>query len=449
MRVSTDEGFDIIPVCEVCRHNLILRNLTLQVFLAAVLAVVLAFALGDPEWVEKPGESVAYGMILLIKDAFIAALKMLIAPMIFFSLIGGIISIGNVVRLKRLGGVTVTYYLGTTLIAILLALLAVFFVHPWAGYESSLAMSGGIAENAMIDPTSGSIVSVLRQLMSLALTNPVSALAELNILGIVANAFLIGIAMVLTLRSDSPLFDVVNQINVVIIGVLHWIIRLLPIGIFAILFDFTLKLTVDDNHSGEFLVQLLGFGAMVVVLTLIHGFIVLPLIAWFLGGRSPADLFSNIARPMLVAFSTSSSAATLPVSMRTCEEDLNVSNSVSSFVLPLGATMNMDGTALFEAIAAVFLAYIYGIDLSTVAIVTIFLMAMVASVGAPGMPSASMAGMQMVLLAVGIPLEAIGLLLVIERPLDTIRTAVNVEGDLVGSLVVERYLSDKPAPVSA
>ena len=126
--------------------------------------------------------------------------------------------------------------------------------------------------------------------------------------------------------------------------------------------------------------------------------------------------------------------------MRTAEEKLGVNNSVSSFVLPLGATMNMDGTALFEAMAAIFLAYLYGIELSTAMIITIFLMSMVASIGAPGMPSASMSGMQMVLLAVGIPLEAIAILLVIERPLDTFRTAVNVQGDLIGALVVQKYM---------
>ena len=143
---------------------------------------------------------------------------------------------------------------------------------------------------------------------------------------------------------------------------------------------------------------------------------------------------------MLVAFSTSSSSATLPITMRAAEENFKVPGTVSSFVLPLGATMNMDGTALFEALAAVFLAYLFGIELTTVMIFTIFLMAMVASIGAPGMPSASMAGMQMVMLAVGIPLEAIAILLVIERPLDTIRTALNVEGDLVGALFVSSRL---------
>jgi Na+/H+-dicarboxylate symporter len=200
-----------------------------------------------------------------------------------------------------------------------------------------------------------------------------------------------------------------------------------------------MRLSAGDGHSADFLTQLFQFALLVVVITLVHGLVVLPLIAWLATGRTPINLLRQIARPMIVAFSTSSSAATLPVSMKTCEEELGVNKSVSSFVLPLGATMNMDGTALFEAMAAVFLAYLYGIELSNVALITIFLMSMVASIGAPGMPSASMAGMQMVLLAVGIPLEAIAILLVIERPLDTIRTAVNVEGDIIGTLVVSRF----------
>jgi Na+/H+-dicarboxylate symporter len=144
---------------------------------------------------------------------------------------------------------------------------------------------------------------------------------------------------------------------------------------------------------------------------------------------------------MITALFTSSSAATLPLSMKTAQENLGVDQARSAFVLPLGATANMDGTALFEGIAAVFLAYMFGIDLGTSGVIAIFLVAMLSSVGAPGIPSGSMAGMQVVLLAVGIPLEAIGLLLLIERPLDTFRTAINVEGDLVGCLVAERFAS--------
>ncbi len=291
----------------------------------------------------------------------------------------------------------------------------------------------------MIDPGSDSLLLVLQQMFGLALTNPVSALVNLNILGIVANAFFIGIAMVIALPANSPLFGVVNHINQVIFKILGWVIKLLPHGIFAILFDFTLRLSSGDGHSEQFLTQLFQFAMLVVTLTLIHGLVVLPLIAWLTTGQNPVSLLRRIARPLLVAFSTSSSAATLPVTMKTCEEELGMKRPVTSFVLPLGATMNMDGTALFEAIAAVFLAYLYGIELSTLAIFTIFLMSMVASIGAPGMPTASMSGMQMVLIAVGIPLEAIAILLVIERPLDTIRTAINVEGDIIGTLVVSKY----------
>jgi len=174
--------------------------------------------------------------------------------------------------------------------------------------------------------------------------------------------------------------------------------------------------------------------------TLVHGLIVLPLIAWLFCGVPPWQLLRKAAAPMLLAFSTSSSTATLPVTLKTCQDDLQVSPPVAGFVLPLGATMNMDGTALFEGVAAVFLAYLFGIELSTTAMVAVFVMAMVSSIGAPGMPSGSMSGMQMVLLAVGIPLEAIAILLLVERPLDTFRTAVNVQGDMVGALVVQRVL---------
>ncbi len=396
----------------------------------------------DETWLAEPRPP-AFEIIAGLKGFFLAALRMLIAPMIFFSLIGGIIGIGNVVRLRRLGGVTVTYYLGTTTIAILLALFAVFFIHPWTAYPAMPELANGMGPARMIDPGDDSLIRVVSQLLTMAFTNPFTALVELNILGIVTNAFLIGLAIILALPEDSPIFRLVEDINVVIYRVLAWVIRLLPIGIFAILFDFTVKLNVGDGHSQALLAQLLQFSLLVVALTAIHGLIILPGIAWMLTGRSPVRLLSQLARPLLVAFSTSSSSATLPVSMRTAEEDLKVSPSVSSFVLPLGATMNMDGTALFEAVAAVFLAYLFGVELSVVGIFTVFLMSMVASIGAPGMPSASMAGMQMVLLAVGIPLEAIAILMVIERPLDTIRTAVNVEGDLIGSLVVDHYTSTR------
>ena len=414
-----------------------LNNLTLQVFIAATLGVLLALGY---QLIEPNGIVMVDNTISLLKSGFLALRKMLIAPMIFFSLIGGIISIGNVVRLRQLGGITVGYYLLTTGLAITLALIAVVFVHPWTAYPPIVASMADASGTRLLEPGSDSILAVLETMASLAFTNPFSALVNLNILGIVTNALFMGVAMVLVLEENSPLFRLVVDANKIIIQVLRWVIRVLPIGIFAILFDFTVRLSGDDGLGGTFLTQLFQFGLLVVTMTLIHGLIVLPAIAWITTRTSPLKLLQKISSPLLVAFSTSSSAATLPVSMRAAEDNLEVSPSVASFVLPLGATMNMDGTALFEAVAAVFLAYLYGIELSGVMVVTVFLMAMVASIGAPGMPSASMSGMQMVMLAIGIPLEAIAILLVIERPLDTIRTSVNVEGDLIGSLIVDRYL---------
>ena len=414
-----------------------LKNLTFQVFIAAILGIVLALGY---QVIEPNGIAMIDNSVSLLKGTFLALLKMLIAPMIFFSLIGGIISIGNVVRLRQLGGVTVGYYFLTTSIAITLALVVVFFVHPWTAYPPIMAQMVDSSTTRLLEPGSDSILAVLESMAALAFTNPFSALVNLNILGIVTNALFMGVAMVLVLDENSPLFRLVVDANKIIIQVLRWVIRVLPIGIFAIMFDFTVRLSGDNGLGGTFLTQLFQFSLLVVTMTLIHGLIVLPAIAWITTRMSPLELLRKIASPLLVAFSTSSSAATLPVSMRAAEDNLDVSPSVASFVLPLGATMNMDGTALFEAVAAIFLAYLYGIELSSVMVVTVFLMAMVASIGAPGMPSASMSGMQMVMLAIGIPLEAIAILLVIERPLDTIRTSVNVEGDLIGSLIVDRYL---------
>jgi Na+/H+-dicarboxylate symporter len=364
---------------------------------------------------------------------------MLIAPIIFFSLIGGLLHIGDASRLKSLGGITMLYYLATTCIAIGIGLSAVFFWHPWVGTVEQITVEAVvqgpnyIPPARFIDQQSGSLLKVLTGILSTAFTNPFTALAELNILGIATNAFMLGLAMVLAVPASSPLVAGIHHINDMLHKVLSWVILTTPFGIFAIIFDVTLK------SGGTLISSLLGFVGVVIAGTLLHGLVVLPLIAKLVAGVNPLEFFRKAAKPLMVAFATSSSSATLPISMETAEEEFGVSDTVTSFVFPLGATMNMDGTALYEGIAAVFMAYLFGIDLTTTGMVIIFFMAMVSSIGAPGMPSGSMAGMQMVLLGAGIPLEAIGILLVVERPLDTLRTAVNVEGDLIGALVAHRF----------
>lgn len=370
-------------------------------------------------------------------------LRMLIAPMIFFSLIGGIVSIGAISKLKELGKVTIFYYLSTTALAIIIGLTCVYFIHPWTHYNSHITTATMSKDfnyqtpGHIIDSKDTSITKLVKNLFNDSFQNPFDSLAKINILGIVVAALLFGLAIISVHSENSLLFNLINDINKVLYKVLDWIIITTPVGIFAIVFDFKLRL------NGDILGQLFSFCILVLGATAIHGLIILPLIAKYFGKISLKEFFRKISKPMLVALGTSSSSATLPVTMQTCEEEFKLDKGVVGFVLPLGATMNMDGTALFEGIAAIFLAYLFNIQLDSVAIFSIFLMAMISSIGAPGMPSGSMAGMQMVMIAAGIPLEAIGILLVVERPLDTFRTAVNVEGDIVGALVVQRYLGVK------
>ncbi|MFT6318249.1 MAG: Na+/H+-dicarboxylate symporter, partial [Candidatus Azotimanducaceae bacterium] len=177
--------------------NLLIKNLTFQVFLAAMAGIGMAWLFADPDWRTLTEPPLAYQIVLLTKTVFLSALRMLIAPMIFFSLIGGIIGIGDIVRLKALGGITVGYYLLTTLVAIMLGLFAVFFIHPWTQYPPVVELAESVSSLRMIDPRSDSIILVMQQILTLAFVNPFAALVNLNILGIVTNAFLIGIAMVL------------------------------------------------------------------------------------------------------------------------------------------------------------------------------------------------------------------------------------------------------------
>jgi Na+/H+-dicarboxylate symporter len=374
----------------------------------------------------------------LLRTAFFSALKMIIAPLIFFSLVAGVLELRNTSNMGRLGAVTLGYYATTTCIAICIGLVVVFFFHPWTQFpplvDDPMAFAGVTPQSArLIDPGDGSITALLSNLLQAMLVNPFKALAEMNVLGILVVAILFGLGLALTIKEDSPINQIFSDLAQASYRIAGWVLTTLPLGLFAISYQLAGQI---DFSTVTALAQLAG---VVFAATLFHGLVVLPFIAWWAAGLSPWKFFAAVSQPLVTALSTSSSAATLPLSMATAESKLGVDRAKCAFVLPLGATANMDGTALFEGIAAVFLAYMFGIDLSTTGIIAIFLVAMLSSVGAPGIPSGSMAGMQMVMLTVGIPLEAIGLLLLIERPLDTFRTAVNVEGDLVGCLVAKRF----------
>jgi Na+/H+-dicarboxylate symporter len=396
---------------------------------AALAGWFVATTFPDTQWLQSTTR--------VLQDGFLAALRMIIAPLIFFSLVTGVMQLRETGRMGRLGAVTILFYLATSAIAICIGLIVVFFIHPWTAYPPIGAATGAVygaaGTPAFIDPASGSLADMLHGVVQKMLTNPFTALAELNILGILTTALLFGLAAAWTLPRDSQWPALLNQLTQAIYRCATWVLTLLPLGLFAIAFQLTGKIDFGTLKS------LAHFAAVVFGATAVHGLIVVPLLGWWLTGRPPQQFLAAAAQPMLTAFLTSSSAAPLPLSMSTAEERLGVARNKAAFVLPLGATINMDGTALFEGVAVIFLAYMFGVPLGTASIVLVFFVTMLASAGAPGIPSGSMAGLQTVLLAVGIPLEAIALLLLIERPLDTFRTAVNVEGDLVGAMVAERW----------
>ncbi|HIF9380317.1 TPA: dicarboxylate/amino acid:cation symporter [Photobacterium damselae] len=405
------------------------KSLPSQLLIAALVAWSMVQVLPiSSEFVQSSW----FQLIMMFKTTYIGLLKMVVGAVVLLSLLQGITSIGSTVKLKSLGAKTIAFYSLTSILAISLGLGVSLSLPPWPQLidPNTVALGSNIT---LIDSSSSSGGAIIEKLFKMALVNPFQALATTNLLGIVVFALLFGIALLATLPEKHPVFEVINGLNHSLNRLVSAIIKLAPLAVFAIVFEFTLK-------SGNALFgELARFALLVFTLTLIHGVIVLPSIAKLATGISFKKLFRALSAPMVMAFATSSSSATLPLSMQTAENELDISQSTSSMVLPLGSIMNMDGTALFEGVAAIFLAQLYGIDLGTTGLIMIFIMAMVSSIGAPGMPSGSMSGMQLVMLAAGIPLEAIAILLLIERPLDTFRTAVNVEGDLIAALVVDKW----------
>lgn len=405
------------------------KSLPSQLLIAALVAWSMVQVLPiSSEFVQSSW----FQLIMMFKTTYIGLLKMVVGAVVLLSLLQGITSIGSTVKLKSLGAKTIAFYSLTSILAISLGLGVSLSLPPWPQLidPNTVALGSNVT---LIDSSSSSGGAIVEKLFKMALVNPFQALATTNLLGIVVFALLFGIALLATLPEKHPVFEVINGLNHSLNRLVSAIIKLAPLAVFAIVFEFTLK-------SGNALFgELARFALLVFTLTLIHGVIVLPSIAKLATGISFKKLFRTLSAPMAMAFATSSSSATLPLSMQTAENELDISQSTSSMVLPLGSIMNMDGTALFEGVAAIFLAQLYGIDLGTTGLIMIFIMAMVSSIGAPGMPSGSMSGMQLVMLAAGIPLEAIAILLLIERPLDTFRTAVNVEGDLIAALVVDKW----------
>ncbi|MGB1529560.1 MAG: dicarboxylate/amino acid:cation symporter [Flavobacteriaceae bacterium] len=397
--------------------------------LALYWQILIAFAL-----------SVLYGLffsehvhlVAWMGDIFIKALKMIIIPLIFTSIISGIANVGSGDNLGRLGFKTIAYYLSTSTAALFTGLVIVNIFKPGVGADLGFAnqVEGlGVAKESF-----GST------LMNIVPDNLFVAMVENHMLSIIFFAILMGFFITKTKeKSQKILLGFFDSLFELIMKITLFVIRFTPYGIFGIV----AKQIAENNDLGE-LFSRLGLFMLVVILALfIHAFIVLPIVLKTIGRVSPIKHFNAMRTPLITAFSTSSSNATLPLTMNAVKKNSGVSTKISSFTLPLGATVNMDGTALYELVAAMFIAQAYGIELTFTEQIIGVLTGLLASIGAAGIPMAGLVMISVVLSAMGLPLEGVGLILAVDRLLDMFRTTVNVWSDSCGAVIIAKSEGEK------
>lgn len=352
---------------------------------------------------------------------FLNLIKMIIVPLVFTSLIVGASSVGDVKRLGRMGGKTILYYLLTTAFAVTLGLVLANLINPGEG----LILPGDAKYPGK------EVTPLVDVLIGIIPANPLKALVDGNMLQIIIFALFIGVGITLAGKKAQPVFAFFEGMAEVMYKVTGVIMELAPIGVFALI------VPVMAANGPQILIPLAAVIITVYLGSFLHAIIVYSTAVKVLGRMDPLRFFKGLSPAMIIAFSTCSSSATLPVSMKSVEENLGVSKEVSSFVLPLGATINMDGTALYQGVCAVFVAQVYNLDLTLGQQLSVVLTATLASIGTAGLPGAGLIMLTMVLQSVGLPLEGLALIAGIDRILDMARTTVNITGDASAAVIVD------------
>jgi Na+/H+-dicarboxylate symporter len=382
-----------------------------QILAAFVLAIIVGLIFGERATFVQP-----------LGDLFLRLIKFIIVPLILATIVVGVTSAGDLKKLGRLGGKTILFYLATSFLAVAIGLTVASVLSPGTGVDVQLN-----EENI----PSGETQSVVDTLLNIVPTNPIESLATANVLQIIFFAIFLGLGITIVGDKAAPVqrfFDGLAEIMYKITAV---VMTLVPLGIFGLLAP------IVGQYGLDVLMPLMKLILAVLIACLIHVLIVYSIALKSLGKMSPMHFFKGIFPAATVAFTTCSSSGTLPVTMKNTQENLGVSKETSSFVLPLGATINMDGTAIYQGIAVMFTAQYFGQSLSISQLIIVALVATLASIGAAGVPGAGMVMLTMTLAAVNLPLEAIALIAGIDRILDMMRTSVNVMGDATASVVIE------------
>ncbi|WP_251638530.1 dicarboxylate/amino acid:cation symporter [Sporosarcina sp. NCCP-2716] len=388
-------------------------NLVTQIFTAFVLAVILGSIFGSKIDFLQP-----------LGDLFLRLIKFVIAPLILSTLVVGVASMSDPKQLGRIGVKTIVYYLATTAVAIIIGLGVAFLLNPGKGVDLP-AENAAVPEAAAAEPQ-----SAVDTLLNIVPVNPFEALATGNILQIIFFALFLGIAITMIGEKATPVLRFFEGFAEIMYKITGIIMRVAPIGILG------LMAPVVGQYGLSVLLPLLKVIAAVYIACVVHALVVYSLAVKTMGKMSPVTFFKGIFPAALVAYSTASSAGTLPVTMKNTTENLGVPKRIASFVLPLGATINMDGTAIYQGVAVVFIAQFFNLELTFLQLLTVVLTTVLASIGTAGVPGAGMIMLAMVLNSVNMPLEGIALIAGIDRVLDMMRTSVNIVGDASAAVIV-------------
>jgi len=411
-----------------------------KILLGMVLGIAYGLLAVNTGWIDF-----TVNFVKPFGTVFINLLKLIAMPLIFFSLISGIGNLKDISRLSRMGLKTISLYMVTTVFAISIGLLLVNIIDPGDSFPADTQakfeqMYGDEVGQKQADAQNLKGSSPLQFLVDVVPDNIIGAAADnSNMLQLIFFTIFLGVAIVmLPEEKTKTVMDFFNGMNHIILKVIDIIMEFAPIGVFALLASIIVDMQGDTS-----LFKALGLYGLTVVLGLFSLiFIFYPILIKLFTNIKIIDFFKGISSAQMLAFSTSSSAATLPVTMECCEKNLKVSNEVSSFVLPIGATINMDGTSLYQSVAAVFIASAFGMDLDFGQQLTIVLTATLASIGSAAVPGAGIVMLVIVLTAIGVPSEGIALIFAVDRPLDMLRTTVNVTGDSTITAIVQQ-LEDK------
>ncbi|MBT5764373.1 MAG: dicarboxylate/amino acid:cation symporter [Nitrospina sp.] len=364
-----------------------------------------------------------------IGEMFLDALKMLVVPLIISSMIVGIAGLGDIRKVGKTGLIALGYFMATTCIAVIIGLVMVNIIEPGAAVEMTVEQ----VPEKVAGKESVGVTDILKSFVS---PNLVESMVNMDILPLIVFSLIFGGVLTTLGEPGKRAIDFFDTVNAAVMKIVHLLMYFAPIGVFALIASKLGAAGGGDLFLAE-LAKIGKYATTVISALLIHGLVVLPTVLYLTTRRNPATYFKNVTGALTTAFSTASSSATLPITIECAEENNRVSRKASLFVLPLGATVNMDGTALYESVAALFIAQMLGIELSFGEQMIVFLTATLAAVGAAGIPEAGLVTMVMVLQSVGLPLEGIGMLLSIDWFLDRCRTTVNVWGDSIGAAVVD------------